>query len=575
MSTIAEKLNYLNDTRLKIKDGLNKFGAELTENDTFRSYSNVLNDIYNKLPKVSGNGSNFTLETVQNGKLDLFEMEGNTEQDSYSGINLLDTNNINVPSQFTNLTVISNEIGEITINGSSFTGNLNLKTNLSTPLNGTYSLIFKKLSGSISRNDVNFRFAIGNEENSGAASIPGRLLSSIFNNNSDVVVATGTINDTLDKFNMYFNPNAIFTNFKFVIYLVEGTYTSENIPNFEPYVGGTPSPNPDYPQEIEVVENKQNINVSGKNKFNINQITEGYYYTDDGTLTQSSLYNTSDFIKKEKNKIIVSAKVTSMTYIRYVIAEFDENKNFISRQLNSNTDSLIAEFTLNSNTKFYRLCYRPINLYDIQIEEVDTNVTEPSLYEPYHNKDYEIDLENIELCKIGDYQDYIYKENNKWYKHSEIGKLNVDTSTITIRSNYTNIEYAEITKPNDFIGKGNYNDYNVYCSHAVSDIKNAIQYAWDSTYRIGKITNKANAGNFWLGFPKGTGLDNIKTALNGAVIYYVLSTPTYEPITNSTLINQLEAIETETGTNIFEVSNENDVLPSLNVKRLKELEKLS
>ena len=62
---------------------------------------------------------------------------------------------------------------------------------------------------------------------------------------------------------------------------------------------------------------------------------------------------------------------------------------------------------------------------------------------------------------------------------------------------------------------------------------------------------------------------------NNLLVYFILATPTYEKITNSTLISQLEAIETETGTNNFEVSNENNVLPSLNVKRLKELDKLS
>ena len=47
------------------------------------------------------------------------------------------------------------------------------------------------------------------------------------------------------------------------IMLVEETYTMDNFPSYEPYTGGIPSPNPDYPQEIEVIGD--NINIFNKN----------------------------------------------------------------------------------------------------------------------------------------------------------------------------------------------------------------------------------------------------------------------------------------------------------------------
>lgn len=77
---ISDKLTYLNTTKQNIKESLNKFGVGLTNENTFRSYVNALNDIYNLLPKVTGNGNDFILENAQNGKLDLFEMEGNATQ---------------------------------------------------------------------------------------------------------------------------------------------------------------------------------------------------------------------------------------------------------------------------------------------------------------------------------------------------------------------------------------------------------------------------------------------------------------------------------------------------------------
>lgn len=577
MGTIAEKLTYLNDTRLKIKDGLNKFGADLTENDTFRSYSNVLNDVYDKLPKVSGNGSNFTLENAQNGKLDLFEMEGNTYQDSYSGKNLY---GISDYSNTTNGVEITIKDGVITLNGTcTNTTTLVINSKDEQILNGNYTTSLNKISGTYTGTaNVNFRHF------SDDSVINGTQLS------FTVLNKKFTVSNEKVKYGIYFEKDSVFNNFKFRPQLVVGT---EPDYDYEPYTGGQPSPNPDYPQQIKVVENKQVVNVHGKNLFDKDNVnTLNAYISLGNSKITSSNSDKCLYMPIKNNTTYTISKILSS---RFVIGCVDEEPvlnssvcNPISGNQASNTTYTI---TSGNNSKYLVIFYYTTSdtlieqqiLDSIQIEYGNTATP----YEPYHNQDYGIDLGSIELCKIGDYQDVIFKNNqlseyydstldeDSWYLKKNIGKVVLDTSNITLRSNYTNIEYAEITKPNDFIGKGNYDDYNVYCSHAISDIKNAVQYAWDSTYRIGKITNKANAIYLWLGFSKGTGLDNIKTALNGAVIYYALATPTYEKITNETLISQLEAIETETGTNIFEVSNENNVLPSLNVKRLKELEKLS
>lgn len=40
-----------------------------------------------------------------------------------------------------------------------------------------------------------------------------------------------------------------------------------------------------------------------------------------------------------------------------------------------------------------------------------------------NEQSYTIDLGSIELCKIGNYQDYIYKSGGKWYVHKEVGKI--------------------------------------------------------------------------------------------------------------------------------------------------------
>ena len=47
MATI-DKLNYLNETKQEIKDALNDLGAEITNDTTFRSYVDKINDLYDE-----------------------------------------------------------------------------------------------------------------------------------------------------------------------------------------------------------------------------------------------------------------------------------------------------------------------------------------------------------------------------------------------------------------------------------------------------------------------------------------------------------------------------------------------
>ena len=49
MATI-DKLNYLNETKGQIKNALNNLGAGITNDDTFRSYVNKINEIAAEYP---------------------------------------------------------------------------------------------------------------------------------------------------------------------------------------------------------------------------------------------------------------------------------------------------------------------------------------------------------------------------------------------------------------------------------------------------------------------------------------------------------------------------------------------
>lgn len=139
---------------------------------------------------------------------------------------------------------------------------------------------------------------------------------------------------------------------------------------------------------------------------------------------------------------------------------------------------------------------------------------------------YPINLGSMELCKIGDYQDYLYKDNGKWYKYGVIGKLTI-TSVTEVGTASTGIKYALVRSvstafPSSFIYCSNY-------TNATSASKNnTIRFSGTNLYVYdNRLTNYTTASNL----------------LNGLEYYCVLATPTSTEITDTTLIEQLNNLE--------------------------------
>lgn len=172
----------------------------------------------------------------------------------------------------------------------------------------------------------------------------------------------------------------------------------------------------------------------------------------------------------------------------------------------------------------------------IPIETVTGDITQI-----INNKNYTFSLGNIELCKVGNYQDYIYYDNG-WYLHKATGKTNINVSAITLRSDYSNIEYAIIPKANDYIGYNKYGNNPVLYTHATFSNNPSN---WNNYNNVNKIYSGAQLNNWWLGFAKGTGLENIKTKLSNSIIYYPLTNSTDTLITDTTLLKQLNTVGNE------------------------------
>lgn len=51
MSTIAQKITYLNETKQLLKQSLNDLGVKITDEDTFRSYVDKINQLAEEFPQ--------------------------------------------------------------------------------------------------------------------------------------------------------------------------------------------------------------------------------------------------------------------------------------------------------------------------------------------------------------------------------------------------------------------------------------------------------------------------------------------------------------------------------------------
>lgn len=207
---------------------------------------------------VTGEGSNFSMTgTSQNVYADL-KVKGDTQQTTYTGKNLLNLSAEDGTSK--GLTFTNNHDGTITVSGTTtasgaWTWSLSpTSVNTLTLQSGhTYTQRVEIVSG------TNVMRVVPSFKNSG-----GTITYNYF---EDTSTKTPSETMTCNAYNLYLNNAAADTTFNFTlrIWLEEG---SDQSSTYEPYVGGVPAPNPDYPQEVEVVTGRQVISSCGTNFYN-------------------------------------------------------------------------------------------------------------------------------------------------------------------------------------------------------------------------------------------------------------------------------------------------------------------
>lgn len=320
----------------------------------------------------------------------------------------------------------------------------------------------------------------------------------------------------------------------------------------------TGTPTPDTPIPVQVVSGDNTIKVEGKNYWTL---------TDNFTTTTANKWVLSD----------TAIDIPAGTY--EILFDFTlDNKILFDFKYANNT-----EVYINANETNTITFAQDVKKSAIQMKTANNTISNIRIIKQGESQSYPISLGNIELCKIGDYQDYIYKENDNWYKHEVIKKG--DTSSFIL------IQKVTSTMSNDLYGyainvpiiKRNYSDL----GSVISNI-----FAPKILGSTGSTTDPNNV-RFNQGISKhsNSGISQIVISIDKSylttgnvnevipfldskdfIFYFLLQTPTEVQITDSTLISQLEAIKKSynTQTNISQTNADKPFI--LDVVALGELE---
>lgn len=604
-------------------------------------------------------GTYIVLNNVLRGIDSLDYIYGDTYQQTYSGKNLLPI--LNGTVTYYGLTITMDE-GILTINGTMNTNqaaNFKLTNGIVSNTGATIptswlsesvtnwngkTLSIKLLSGTAPSASSAFRFYTN-------------TTSHIWQSYPDITrTKTFDTNEDISCFVLFVNPNVTYDNAKYEIQLEEGSTAT----TYEPYVGGIASPNPDYPQDIQVVTGEQTVNVHGKNLWN-STFEAGGIGSEGSLLDRNDRFRASEYVAVQPNTTYTFSAVSSASdkVPQIYMLAYDSSKTYL-RQLPANAwYNLPLTFTTTQDTYFVRLSghYTDDSVIGTvgstvePIKNVQLEQGSATTYEPYQSQSYTISLGNmfdsttveagdirnnnqsirlcsrqslwldagtytfstnltspyyygltvnsvgapplssyptyiydsgwkqastttftlsqggwfvvgykkgdnenltpadvlqfnyqlnrgtsvitpIELCKIGDYQDYIYKSGDDWYVHKACGK----TDMSAISQGWANRNVDGDIYNTWFLGS-----FGAVIAPVLSNIFTYSSTVWGG---IGKF-GISDSGNLWL--QTGDSTVNSSTITTwftnkSAVIYYVLATPTDTKITDSTLIGQLEAL---------------------------------
>lgn len=383
-NNFTEKINNFNsNAEEKIAD-YNEHVETLTSRIT--DLEEETNDLFNALDTEKASGTELYIEDAKPCRVINTEIGGMYKQNRTKGLNFFDITGY-TDRTVNGINIKVNDDGTLTLNGVCTVEKTFV--NISIPEHiipaGTYTRYM-----SYAENIKSFLTLALSYNNT---TIPN---TSVQPNNQ---YTTSTYNDdiTYNQIKLYIpNTNVNFNNIIVDPMLVRGEYTANNAPKYEPYTGGNPSPNPDYPQAIEQVESVK-LNIRGKNLCD--GINQNYYLTNNVDICGKVTGNSGLAIDvQDKSYVTISTKITQDRYrIACTNSLLQEEKATTVAYRGVQKDNTSATVTINT-TGYKYLIINATDLSSILVE----NGSVATEYEPYQNQAINIDLKGNKLCAVPD-----------------------------------------------------------------------------------------------------------------------------------------------------------------------------
>lgn len=523
-------------------------------------------------PSEVVSGKDITINGAPEGApLSSVQINGNTSQQTYSGKNLYNVADMSTVSS--GVTIDSE--GWITVQHTA-TGSatyLDFRSNpLAVQASTNYAIIteVKNISGagelnitSVPSNPQQFNSRLSYEFSALAA---GEVKVDISTTKSNVTATYGL------RSYCYFSGTQS-GSVTFRISVISNTSVTPQTFTYEPYVGGIPAPNPDYPQAVQTVTGENILTISdgmntqsyevnlGKNLYDKDSADYNVYLGSESVAVNAQGNGWSIAIPVEAGQTYTFSKQFTTGQAS------DANYAFIGSAPAAGVAYIGGRQSLGTGTTFtataptgakYLIIYYTWNATAAQ--KADAKATF-QIEKGSQATSYAAYFTPIELCKIGDYQDSIYKSSGKWYVHKAVGKENW-TSELSYQT-YTSggvLRFYRQMSPLAVNNSGRSADFKTQYFHFLASgdaVGGALLYNRQLQVMFSTDTS--------------TTVEQFKTWLDShpMSVYYPLATPTDTEITNEALIAQLEALAAATmynpQTNITTLYADGNEQPTLDV----------
>ena len=495
-------------------------------------------DFFTASETVDGTGSEMTLNNTIQAKIKSVQMDGDTFQQTYSGKNVFNENDLtydraNVPANQIQLSALATGIRFDTTY---------ISTTGSPAITFNTGIDLTPLAGKTIRLKANF----GEKGEARILRLNDDLLAA---ETQSLTVSGDTLswvvpNDLSGSkwlgygFRIFRPSNEIHTvDFTNVCMTIDNADM-----NYEPYTGGIPAPNPDYPEPINVVTGVQTVTVTGKNL--INSAESHNSINSSGTILSGDQYlGVTNYVPCKPNTDYAVSFQHETSDLNLYVGFKDKDGNFIIR----NGYGTLRTFTTpdGATSMFFYMTKTGAtpSIGGYAMLEYGSTVSQ---FEPYQGATYTVDLGATELCKIGDYQDYIYRSGDDWYVHKMLGKTILTgaeawTEHSTVHNNIHGFRLD--------IGTIGTNGTGVLADKFRGVSWQSYQHDGDDGRTYGTITTLDNYSTLpyiYLSQPNASisNLSDFKNWLSthNTTVYYVLATPTDTKITDATLISELDAL---------------------------------